>query len=232
MKLEKQQWDTDFFKKSVWRMDLSLEDQPQEIISRLVALDYDVVYVMFPEALEGLFSQTLLSHGGNYVDCRVTYLKRVAYSGKQSDTVLLSAPTLKVRQLAYTSGQFSRFKTDKNFEPDFCRLYDRWIDNAFKSLTGAVFGAYDDQSNLIGMVTVDGVEKCKGKIGLIAVDEQCRGMGVGSRLLKACDAYYEANSLEYAEVVTQDKNRPAIKLYEKNGYEQSDRTSVWHVWRQ
>lgn len=231
MKVEHLTWDSDFFGKRVWRIEVGYDDHPADLREQVLRIGFDVMYVMCPEMLESSFREVLASLCGNCVDCRVIYRKKVIFRERPADVVVVPSITPEIYQLAYMSGAFSRFKTDPQFLPDFHRLYDQWIRNAFKSEIGIVFGFLDEYHKYRGMVTTDEGSEAVGKIGLIAVEESFRGKGIGAKLLQACDHYYSMRRLANAEVVTQANNVLACKLYEKNGYSEWERTRVWHIWK-
>lgn len=57
-----------------------------------------------------------------------------------------------------------------------------------------------------------------GRIGSVAVLRGHRGMGVGNRLLEACEMEFRARGITHFLLEVAVENVDAIKLYEANGY--------------
>lgn len=75
------------------------------------------------------------------------------------------------------------------------------------------------------------VKDNQGKIELVAVDEKCRGRGYGKALMSRAEEYFRISGAASAQVVTQLDNERACRLYCSCGYEISNITEVWHLWR-
>lgn len=231
MLLKQLSWDSTFFAKKIWRLDLESSSDLTHLYKQIAIIDYDVIYVMFSAEFQKCFAPALGALGALYVDCRVTYEKRVPVTLLPSDVRCLTTVTDEIRNLAYASGHLSRFQLDKQFQPDFERLYDRWVEKAIESCSGVVLGVLNEKGDLAGMVTAEIVESRRGKIGLIAIKGGSRGKGFGSKLLMACDWFYTSMACDWCEVVTQEINFNACRLYQRNGYAIKNRVCVWHLWR-
>jgi dTDP-4-amino-4,6-dideoxy-D-galactose acyltransferase len=231
MRLEQLLWDSEFFAKKVYRLCPSDEEPLEGLALKLANVDYDVIYVVYPYEWHSRFAPVLECMGAIHVDNRVTYQKAIKSASFPHEVIRLKVISAEARGLAYVSGHFSRFNIDTGFHADFKRLYDRWLENAFKSESGVVLGSRCESGRLVGMVTADIFEGRIGRIGLIATDKGCRGQGVGSKLLQACEAFYSDNQISLGEVITQGQNIEACRFYEKNGYGVCSRMSVWHLWR-
>ena len=59
----------------------------------------------------------------------------------------------------------------------------------------------------------------EGFISNVAVAEQARRKGIADALLKALDALSEKYNLAFISLEVRESNEPAIRLYEKNGYQ-------------
>lgn len=51
------------------------------------------------------------------------------------------------------------------------------------------------------------------------VNEKFRGKGKGQKLLDKCENYAKSNGKDYVTLITSISNNPAVKLYEKSGYD-------------
>jgi len=132
--------------------------------------------------------------------------------------------------LAYLSGQYSRFLLDKRMpENAFEKLYEVWIKRSIlKEIADKVFVAQIN-GEIIGFVTLR-IKGGEGQIGLIAVSEQAQGKKIGSKLIDACILYLQGKSIDKLIVSTQLDNIRACKFYEKYGFEKELTTNTYHFW--
>ncbi len=138
-----------------------------------------------------------------------------------------------LKQLAKRSHRDSRFYTDGNFSTAACdELFAVWIERSIldRSFAGAVFVAQTGMDEPAGYITC-AIKEGKGDVGLIAVDEKTRGVGVGTRLLAEAARWFGAQGAERASVVTQGRNVPALRMYERSGF-RIESVQLWfHWWR-
>ena len=73
--------------------------------------------------------------------------------------------------------------------------------------------------------TSQGVE-----IGLLAVDEQWRHHGIGTRLVQAARLRAGSWGCATVQVVTQVDNAGACRLYEQGGFRLEQAEDVYHLW--
>lgn len=136
--------------------------------------------------------------------------------------------------LSIVAGVHSRFNCDPRFPREkFEELYRIWMERSVRrELADAVLVARDVMSatsGLLGMVTVSVVDTF-GSIGLIAVAQNARGRGVGTRLIDAAHDWMREHGAVDARVVTQGANLPACKLYERAGYRLASVEHYYHFW--
>ncbi len=134
----------------------------------------------------------------------------------------------KLLNLAYESGKYSRFRTDTFFiRNEFQILYFEWIKNSVERCAADEVSVIAEADDLKGFITLS-IKNNYAEIGLIAVNPIDRGQGYGSLLIKyAIDWAYKHDCHEI-KVSTQDKNKSAIALYEKNGFALSNLTYIYH----
>lgn len=92
-----------------------------------------------------------------------------------------------------------------------------------------VLVAKNKEDKQVGFVTL-AVKEGIGDIGLLAVNENFRGQGIGSILLKYAENYFSKEHARGAKVVTQLDNVPACRLYEKMGYTIIKKESIFHCY--
>jgi len=131
---------------------------------------------------------------------------------------------LKLKELAFQSGIYSRFKTDNRLvNQEFEKLYSLWIQKAME---------HDEiltDSDLHGMITLS-FENENASIGLFAVSEESRGKGLGAKLIKAAEQKAFIAGSKILTIPTQAANVPAVGLYKKLGYKLVDTVFVYHYW--
>ncbi len=232
--MQKLEWDSAFFGTPVYHASVKWPIRDEADFSALAAgarrTDAHVVY---------LFSRNrqrfLESRGVVLADTKTVYSKIVggavagppisetkSFRGEVNDHLL---------ELAYQSGQHSRFARDPRLNKKFRELYDIWLQKSIdRELADEMF-VYETVDGIAGFVTLR-QDRGISRIGLIAVDEQQRGKQVGRKLLAAADRWYQSHGVDRCEVVTQQSNDCACRFYERNGYRLKDRLYVYHWWLQ
>lgn len=225
--IEKVNWDSDFFRYPVGSLEVtsnSLEDISHENLNRQ---DYRLLYIYSKSELSGY------AHF-NMVDKKITYKKKLCVDQGKKSLVEFDDNKHKyteLLELAYLSGKFSRFRTDKNFKNDeFSRLYKTWLDRSLaKDIAFKVLVSLEDDV-ITGFVTLKEKNKKCSQIGLIAVNNNFQGKRIGTKLIKECEIWSIENGYSELEVVTQFENKAARGLYEKNGFEVYNELYIYHYW--
>lgn len=133
--------------------------------------------------------------------------------------------------LAFQSGVYSRFKKDENFvNNEFERLYIKWITNSVVDKKSLVVFIYELDNKILGFVTVDKKSDTHASIGLIAVELNSRGQGIGVKLLDQAKNYLLKNGFQKLSLITQGDNIPALKLYQKAGFYIEESSFTYHIW--
>lgn len=229
-------WDSDFFGATVGRLTLTSRHTSQMIENDLQSLPADVTYI-FDDSQNPEVASALEQVGALLVDVRLCFARSVRPARMPANTHRVLAPgSGQLCKLARASGQFSRFRIDPAFADSADRFFDRWICNSLEGkFDDVVLGAFltremiSDQT-CKGIVTVRDRVKY-GQIGILSVDASFRGQGVGKTLMLAAEAWCNDRELAELRVVTQNKNQPAVGLYEACGYQRVSRTPVYHYWR-
>ena len=227
------EWDSEFFGLRIGRTDVCSINGLQQLsdMESSIKKEYDLLYVFIHKDING----TLLEweqQGAMPVDNKTVYIKNVSAKKDDPNVGLYGgiAPDEDLYRLAIASGIYSRFKTDDRMpRGSFERLYNRWIEGSVSGeLANAVFVHKDYRVN--GLVTVRWDER-EATIGLVAVDKDVRGHGIGSRILQTMENYLATHTkTEKISVATQYSNIPARRLYEKNGYTVESITNIYHWW--
>jgi dTDP-4-amino-4,6-dideoxy-D-galactose acyltransferase len=164
-------------------------------------------------------------HGFRLVDVRVTLEARLA-GGTEAPAQGVAGPVrrfreediLAVRKLARVSHRESRFYFDPRFPDEPCgRLYETWIEKSCRGWADAVFVA-DIGAGPVGYATAHRASDSEGHLGLLAVDAEAQGRGLGQQLTAAVLDWCRQQRLETVHVVTQGRNGPAMRMYAHCGF--------------
>jgi GNAT superfamily N-acetyltransferase len=225
--LKKLQWDTDFFKKSIYRLDLNSEAELNNL-DQAVPTD-SCTYIFSSDRIESLTPILF--------DEKVTFKKNVKDIEVQETTgnvkcfLLMNPAEVSfdiLNELSIISSASSRFRNDKSFaSEDVDQLYHLWIKKAYA----------DQQNHFIFIATIDqkiaGMYSCKRQeqsliIELVATLPQYQKQGVGSALMTTVMNYAREKDFENDFVTTQLGNEGACRLYTKHGFAQSSLLYTYH----
>lgn len=135
-----------------------------------------------------------------------------------------------VESLAIQSGKYSRFSMDPNIsQKQFVNLYKAWIRKSLNPNDADEVLVIRGGDRIVGMATLTD-QNSRGTIGLIAVDREFRGNGLGEKLVRAAQINFISKGYEISQVVTQKMNYPACTLYRKCDYLVEKEEYFYHFW--
>ena len=231
-------WDSDFFHFNIAKIIDGCVNPAvfgniyRELKNRNIKLIY------WPSEIECRFQNEICAEfNGRLVDIKTEYAKELRNTERfiREDQPSVEfyrnrKPDDRMLEIVVQCGEFSRFKVDPDFpEEKFVELYRTWL---VKSLSGDLADEVivTKKDNLItGLITV----KCHegiGKIGLVGVHDNFRGMGQGETLIRAALHFFIENKCQATRVVTQGMNHAACRLYEKFGFKVRDKANFYHFW--
>ena len=224
MNIEDLEWDSEFFKLRIGKIDLGDTNKLDfgEIKNLVKITGYDLVYIFSKNKLDEI----------NHVDHKRTYTwnpssRLVAENSNSIENYEGNPESL--YNLAFQAGHKSRFKLDSNIsESDFRRLYSLWIDNSIKGLFADYVKVYKANDSPIGFITAKKYTD-RISIGLIAVNINYRGKGIGKKLMASIMAMGVNQNLP-VEVVTQADNIAACRFYESLGFIVKEERYIYHYW--
>ncbi len=133
-----------------------------------------------------------------------------------------------LKSIAGVSHTDSRFYYDTGFPRERCdELYRVWIEKSCRGYAQRVFVA-EHQGAPVGYITCHNDEG--GRIGLLGVAENARGLGLGGRLISAALHYFAESKLQRVTVVTQGRNAAAQRLYTRHGFLPLSTELWYHRW--
>lgn len=135
-----------------------------------------------------------------------------------------------LKVIARSSHNDSRFYSDGRFPKSACdKLYEIWIEKSCSDSEGQVWVAtHGDQ--VVAYVTCVKEEGGVGRIGLLAVQEQMRGAGVGRVIMQRGLQWFVEEGCSLVKVATQGGNTGALRFYGRIGFV-PQQVSLWfHKW--
>ncbi len=201
-------------------------------------LDYlrgkDVHLAYWASASDDVISQQAAqAFGGFLADRKVTYQQSLTEHRPEPTNAIAypeGSPNQELVDLALDSGCYSRFRIDPKIPREiFTQLYQQWITNSTKhEIAKEVLVIHRDQK-IVAMATL-GDKQARGDIGLLAVAQDYRGMGLGQQLLQAAKDWFFTHGYADCQVVTQQANLPACRLYERGGFKAELIENFYHFW--
>jgi dTDP-4-amino-4,6-dideoxy-D-galactose acyltransferase len=224
--IEKLQWDSEFFDFSVGKIFIETPETLNEEAFVMAAAAYKLVYVFAKEPLS--YSRFALP-----ADVKLTFQKSLMLDQYEVSPQYFDVNKhdfVDLQRLAFQSGEFSRFRIDSGFDStDFYRMYEIWINKSLESAHSVVL-VEEVENKLAGFVSLDFNDSETATIGLIAVDSEVRGKGVGRKLMAQAESAALKAGKKQIRVATQQKNVLATNFYEKQGYTLADQITIYHYW--
>lgn len=230
--IERLEWDSNFFSYEVGACVINSKDDEENLYLLLSKgkVNFKLIYAFVPN-----FQLQRLSINNfqiKNIDKRITFEKYPNYEDSNTENVSIysGSPNKDLYQLAYLSGNYSRFKIDTNFKNnEFLRLYKQWIDNSCGINPYNKIFVSKDNDRINGLVTIN-VKKDVGIIGLLSVNFKYHGQGIGISLLKYAENYSSINTLQNFRVSTQESNTGACNFYQSQNFKIVDRMNIYHIW--
>ena len=104
------------------------------------------------------------------------------------------------------------------------------MDNSLNKTFAEKVFYINSEETIGGFVTVQR-DGNTAKIGLIAVNPNIQGKGIGTKLLQAAEYYAIKNNMDKMLIPTQKENISACSFYKKNGYSVKEETIIKHYWK-
>ncbi|MDQ2793870.1 MAG: GNAT family N-acetyltransferase [Bacteroidota bacterium] len=190
-----------------------------------------LLYVVLP-----VDSQAIAQVDGAWLaDVRLTYQRLVEQpqppagfpATERASIRKVTALTPALEQLAWQSGEHSRFRRDVRLPAGaYQELYSTWLS---RMLTQGTVWAVVADDEVIGMLALD-ARAVPARIELVAVAPAARRQGIGQLLVQAALCEAAARHLALLEVVTQGANHAARYLYEREGFRLLDSRHIYHIW--
>lgn len=174
--------------------------------------------------------------GFQLVDTRVTLALQfpVAPSRSHGASVpirsALPADLPALREIAGDAFGQSRFYADPHFTREAAsRLYKVWIEKSCAGFAEAVLVA-EVGGQAAGFITCHLPSPGRGRIGLVGVEKSHAGHGLGQALVTRAIEWFGARGTDRVDVVTQNRNQQALRLYQGCGFSTARVEHWFHRW--
>jgi dTDP-4-amino-4,6-dideoxy-D-galactose acyltransferase len=228
-------WDSQFFNRKIGKIET---EAPQEsgrlmdVLKQARNENYQLLYIYSKDLLDNTaFDGSSVQH----VDLKRTYSLDIhgTVAEPQDPNIAIfqrSNDASALYELAYQSGEYSRYRVDHRFgENDFRKMYRQWIDNCLTGKMADVVFIYTLNGIINGFITL----KKQGNdatIGLIATSKEKRNQGIGKSLLNHARSYAEGLGMSTLFVTTQGGNSNACRFYERNRFLLESELNIYHCW--
>ncbi len=227
-------WDSAFFGMNIGKAESMCSGMADldSLIDLARESGFRLIYWTTPPGID-LNPQTIRRLNGTLAVRRITYRLdfrddpiQIRFSEEYDSGIL----TDELEELAYISGRYSRFNTDKNFQSgDFHRLYKTWI---FRSISHEIADSVfvvKDTGNIAGMATVKHHAPV-GQMGMMAVHPVFQRKGYATDLVNACLQSLQRKGIYAMTAATQAENQETCRLFEKCGFYIHSMSDIFHFW--
>ena len=226
-------WDSKFFNRRIGRLERPRLD-PQLLAHALQWARESRIDCLYFLADANDSQTARLAQDNEFlpVDVRLTFGRPVPNgpSPRASQVRLAQEGDLPaLRAIAAKSHSDTRFYFDHHFDRARCdQLYETWIENSLHGFAQAVL-VVERETTPVGYVTLH-KRGDEAQIGLIAVAPGHQGSGLGKLLVEQSLEWARQQGARKMKVVTQGRNVPAQRLYQRCGF-LTDSFEVWyHRW--
>jgi dTDP-4-amino-4,6-dideoxy-D-galactose acyltransferase len=229
--IKKLDWDSAFLGKEVGTYEIQSETLELDISFE----KFDLIYLFADKPIKA--SELLIQYYSiKLIGKKATYYKQLSQVPYLDPNINLldikHVPDQRLIDIAAQSGSYSRFHVDPQF-PDikFKELYQLWLLNSInRSIAEKVF-VFKVDGIIAGLITA-GLKNGIPEIGLLAVDVDFRGQGIGQKLMAAVEHWSIVEKcLNKLQVITQTANKAACHFYETAGFNLQRKQFVYHIWK-
>jgi dTDP-4-amino-4,6-dideoxy-D-galactose acyltransferase len=230
------EWDSRFFGHRIARVSArSLTPAGVDAVRDWCAAEKVECVYFLADAADGQSVRVAEENGFSFVDVRVTLERHhgppnppgPAFEGTLRVSQPADVPALKA--MASTGFRSSRFYYDPHFpRPKVDLLYATWIEKSCNGYADVVLVA-DVRGEPVGYVSCHLHGDRIGQVGLLGVRDDCQGQGLGRVLLTAGLAWFGDRGSESVRVVTQGRNRGALRVYQQGGF-LIQAVELWYHW--
>lgn len=226
---KKLDWDTDFFKVPIGRIEASTltDAEASAVVEEAKRDGIECLYFLADGGSPQTWSAAV-RHGFVPVDVKINFDQLLINPPAKVDGIRMAIDSDRPMLLEITKSMFSgsRFYADPHFAREDCdALYRRWLSNALSNPAAGTLVA-EEGGEISGYITCE-----NNRIGLIGVRPEGRGRGIAGRLVAASLSWFFDCGVRSVEVATQGNNLAAQRIYQKHGFRTRTLELWFHWWR-
>lgn len=192
------------------------------IHSRANIIDFSTIHALESHSFKVMdtlleFYKDIRGHRTIVLDERNINIQR--YSSNMLDDLIY---------IAENTFNYGRYHSDPVLHDKAKDVYKNWTINSCSGRADEVLVA-KFENQIVGFIICniyrDSLPIKRGVIELIAVKQECQGMGIGSRLIDASLNWFNGK-VDFVEIGTQANNCAAINLYSKKGFKTCPSSSI------
>jgi GNAT superfamily N-acetyltransferase len=230
-------WDSAFFGCRVARARARrlTPSSAAELLAWCAAQRVDCLYFL-ADASDPVTIGLAETHAFRCVDIRVTlenhdfeqHAVPPPFDGVVREVRPADVPALKA--IARTGFRVGRFHFDGRFAPGKAdELYEVWIERSCSGYADGVLAA-EHGADVLGFITCHLHADSTGQIGLTGMRDDAQGHGLGRVLVAGALRWFAARGATRARVVTQGRNRGALRVYQRCGFLVDSVELYYHRW--
>ncbi len=235
------EWDSQFFEQRIARIECErlTSTQLAQVLKWCEEQRIDCLYFLCtPEDNDSV----LLAEraGFHFVDIRIELNWNVEPQSLSLDTTIREfheSDLAALRKIASQVYGNTRFSYDNRFSADrVSKLYQEWLIQSCQNPLHKVFvatceiGEHGDEDGIAGFITCQFDDPEIGRIGLLGLDDNAQGKGLGRLLVQTAQQFFNSAGAHEVRVVTQGRNIPAQRLYQRRGF-RTQKVGLWyHKW--
>lgn len=226
-------WDSAFFEQRIFRVESALHGESgEELLRECLAESVECLYLLVDsgDAATIGFAQ---DHGFRFVDLRLTFAWEAGEQCAATEALSIRpAEETDIPELARIAASVhgeTRFFVDHRFAAKAPELYRVWITKSVRGWADVVLVA-ELSSRPVGYVTGHRDPDGSGHIGLVGVDPDARGRGLGRALIEESQRWFAAEGMRRVHVSTQGSSITAQRLYQRCGFVTSNVKLWFHRW--
>ena len=197
----------------------------------------DCLYFLADAADQDTIS-VLQANRFDFVDIRLTFASRLLEPARPSQSNKLrfrlgcEDDLRALLPIARDSYQGSRFYVDRRFDSEAAsQMYKIWLRNSLAADYADAVLVADLDGLPAGYVTCHlNSPAGEGNIGLVGVAESARGKGCARGMILRALEWFHEQGIDRCNVVTQGRNIPAQKLYQRCGFSTRSVELWFHKW--
>jgi len=233
------EWDSDFFGLNIGYVSCRRLTKNIEAYIKQKSLELNIDMIQYNcNCHDQVSILTAEKNGYSFVDVRVTFelmLQKIEVKNSELDSIVFRKGEEKdIKKLRKTAGEIytlSRYYFDQKFNQEKVReFYEGWLEKGIR-------GEYDDycfilevDQQAVAFTTVKENDDGTADVGIVGVDKNYSGRSLGTILLEKVITDLQKRNLSALRVVTQGRNYPAQRLYQKSGFITNQMELWYHKW--